>query len=399
MKKNIIILILLLSVFSVVSGEAKFKFDTPFGWMSPEIMAQGGSYTAIASGYNSLMTNPAGFAMSRVVYNEKVNEAGERVVEKKRKGEITILGVLPWVIANPFTLVDDMSDGGAVKALLNQSKTNGVGGGAQIGIAYVGHGFGFGLITTVDMLFPQSDSAIALIGDVSATAAFVGGYAHRFELGPVGLSIGADIRPMWRVKLKDIDINTIFGAGSGEYLSSIDALTGFAIGFDAGIIADWEFLSLGLSLRDIGHTRYLYSKSNAEKIKSSPFTGNEYNGLDYITPMTMRVGIGIHPDFGRIRRFIDPKIHAEYVLPLINSDLVASYEKQSFWSNLNLGAEIKLFSFLSLRGGFSGGYLSAGLGIDMYVAELNAAIFSRETGSNAGSNQQMGASVEFAFRF
>ena len=35
----------------------------------------------------------------------------------------------------------------------------------------------------------------------------------------------------------------------------------------------------------------------------------------------------------------------------------------------------------------------------LFIAELNAAIYSEETGSHSGSNQQMGGSVELAFRF
>ncbi len=402
MKKITLILIIVTSLSFTLFGEVKFNYDAPFGWMSPEVMAQGGSFTAVASGFNSLMTNPAGFAMSKKYkYKATVDENGERVVEKKEKGEVTILSVLPWAMINPFTFAEDLASNTVQDAILNQSSTNGLGAGAQFGGGYVGRGFGFGLITTVDALFPQTDNILGITGDVNITMAFVGGYAHKFELGPIGLSVGADIRPMWRIKARDVNISTIMGLIGGEEVdfSSIDVLTGFAIGFDAGVIADWEFISLGLSVRDIGHTRYLYSQTDGELIQSDPFSGDDYSGLDYITPMTMRIGLGIHPDLGAAKKFIDPKIHAEYVIPMVDYDSVAMFEEQSFWANLNVGAEIKLLSFLALRAGYSGGYLSAGVGLDLYIMELNAAIFSKETGSHAGSNQQMGASVELAFRF
>ncbi len=403
MKKITLILIIATSLSLSLFGEVKFNYDAPFGWMSPEVMAQGGSYTAIASGFNSLMTNPAGFAMSKKYkYKATVDENGERVVEKMEKGEVTILSVLPWAMINPFTFADDLSSGESIeKAIINQSSSNGLGAGAQFGGGYVGRGFGFGLITTVDALFPKTDIATGIIGDVNITTAFVAGYAHKFELGPIGLSVGADIRPMWRIKARDVNINTILGLVGGDEvdLSAIEVLTGFAIGFDAGVIAEWEFISLGLSMRDIGHTRYLYSKTDVESLQSDPFSGDDYSGLDYVTPMTMRIGLGIHPDLGAAKKFIDPKIHAEYVIPMVDYDSVAMFEEQSFWANLNVGAEVKLLSFLALRAGYSGGYLSAGVGLDLYIMELNAAIFSKEAGSHAGSSQQMGASVELAFRF
>ena len=207
---------------------------------------------------------------------------------------------------------------------------------------------------------------------------------------------------MWRIKAKDINVNTVLGliSGSGDVdLSAVDVLTGFAIGFDLGVIAEWKLLSIGLSMRDIGHTRYLYQLSSIDGIMNDPFTGTDYTGLEYITPMTLRIGIGVHPDFGKFSKIIDPKVHIEYVIPMIDSALVTSYEDQSFWVNLHAGAEVKLLSFLSLRAGYSSGYLSAGVGIDLFIAELNAAIFSTETGSHSGSSQQIGASMELAFRF
>lgn len=402
MKKNVMIFLLVLSLVASLSADAKYNYDQPFGWQSPEIMAQGGSFTAVASGFNSLMTNPAGFALSKTYkYKESEDENGERIVEKKEKGEVTVIGVLPYAVINPFTLMDDLSSESLMDAILNQSETNGIGAGTQVGLGYVGHGFGFGLVTTLDMMFPQTDNILGIDGDVTITTAFVGGYAYTFNLGEIDLSVGADIRPMWRVKVRDIDIDTVFSIIGGDDIdySAIDVLTGFAIGFDLGAIAEWKMLSLGLSFRDIGHTRYLYQQSNGEDILFDPFSGTEYTDLDYITPMTMRLGLGVHPDLGSLRKWIDPKIHFEYVVPMIDPDDVASYEDQSFWANLHAGAEVKLLSFIALRAGYSSGYLSAGIGLDLFIAELNAAIYSLETGSHSGSHQQMGASVELAFRF
>jgi hypothetical protein len=189
MKKiTTIIILLTLFIFSLTS-EAKYNYDAPFGWQSPEVMAQGGSFTAVASGFNSLMTNPAGFAMSKTYkYLESVDANGERIVEKKEKGEVTILGILPYVMINPFVFMEDLSSspdtssGSIIDAVLNQSSTNGIGAGLQFGGGYVGHGFGFGLVATLDMMFPQTDNILGINGDVTFTTSFIGGYAHKFNL-------------------------------------------------------------------------------------------------------------------------------------------------------------------------------------------------------------------------
>lgn len=398
--RHIFLFIVLVRV--TLSADALYNYDSPFEWNSPEIMAQGGSFTAIASGFNSLMTNPAGLSMGRnYTYTETVDERGGRVVEKKEKGEITLLGILPSATINPFTLYEDSSGKNFSDFILDRSSSDGLGAELQLGAGYIGYGFGFALISLLDLDFPLAEDTTSVIGDVTFTSSFVGGYAYRFEIGSVGLSLGADLRPMWRIKAIDIDMDTLLNITSGEEVdySSIDVLTGFAIGFDAGLIFDWNMFAFGLSFRDIGNTRYMYQLSNGEDILNDAFNGSDYDGLDYITPMTMRLGLAVHPDLGSFAKIIDPKIHVEYVATLIDYDLVSSFEEESFLTNFNGGIELKLLQFLALRGGLSSGSLSAGFGLDLYIAEINAAVYSQEIRSHSGSSQQMGSSVELAFRF
>ncbi|MCF7949797.1 MAG: hypothetical protein K9M94_14505, partial [Spirochaetia bacterium] len=62
MRKAIIIL-LIFTVFGLGSLAAGEIIDSPvYAPMTPEVIGQGGSFTAVAHGYNSLFTNPAGFA-------------------------------------------------------------------------------------------------------------------------------------------------------------------------------------------------------------------------------------------------------------------------------------------------------------------------------------------------
>lgn len=424
MKKIITLLLILTLATLSVSGQVKYQYDSPFGWASPEVMAQGGSFTAVASGFSSLMTNPAGFAQSSTYrYEEVIDNNGERTVEKQRRGELTLMSVNPTATVNPFQLYDalfadpetNMEDMGVIiDAVLEQSATNGLGVATQAGFGFVGHGVGLGFITTVDLLFPQEESLLALNGDLNITSALVAGYSHLFNIGPLALSVGGDIRPMWRVKLSDINFSIatgFLGVGGGEgedegfdpmvALGGLDMLSGFALGFDAGAILEWNGLSAGISVRDIGHTRYVYNSTSfdLDDLQGSILGGVEYEDYPYITPMTVRIGVGIHPELGRLSQLIDPKIHAEYVMTMVAEDIIAGYSHQSFWSNINIGAEVRLLSFISVRGGYSAGYLSAGLGLDLLFLEFNAALYSQETGTNAGSKQQMGATVEVAFRF
>jgi len=69
-------------------------------------------------------------------------------------------------------------------------------------------------------------------------------------------------------------------------------------------------------------------------------------------------------------------------------------------SMLNFGGEVNLLRFLSVRAGYYGGYLSAGVGLDIFLVDINAAIagdFGRDAADQWGFSN-VGGSVEFAFR-
>ena len=429
MRRRISAGILFAIVLCPLGADVLYNYDRPFGWASPEIMAQGGSFMAITSGFNSLMTNPAGFAFNRkykkvkrienreerettfqgteMVTLQEADAAPERV-SLKEKGEITVLGLLPWVTANPFALLNNASNFSNPVALIpfltDQITKNGFGMGLQFGGGYVGHGFGFGFVGTVEGLFPRVNLLTTVTGDITATLALIGGYSYLFHLGPVDLAVGADMRPMWRVKVDDIDINSFFSimgeGGLGSILNSATMLAGWGIGFDLGVLAKWEILTLGISLRDIAHTRYQYNGVDLTKGEITPFNGISYSGRKYISPMTMRIGLAVHPDFGKkVNKIVRTKAHLEWTIPLVNADEVYGFVAQSFLTNLHLGAEVKLFDIFALRGGLSSGYLTAGIGFDLFVAELNASIYSQEVGRQAGEAQQLGASMELVFRF
>ncbi|MEW5814736.1 MAG: hypothetical protein AB1798_04970, partial [Spirochaetota bacterium] len=69
----------------------------PFVPLIPEIMGQGGASTAIAHGYNSLFTNPAGFG--------------------RKGGSLTIVSANPWIYSRPDKTFD------AIKSLVSRGSS------------------------------------------------------------------------------------------------------------------------------------------------------------------------------------------------------------------------------------------------------------------------------------
>jgi len=375
-------------------------YSSPFAWYSPEIMAQGGSFMANAQGYNALLTNPAAFAK----YREKERKNGE----VKRKGELTILSTNMSFSGDIFSFMEDYRNGTEetpmIEMVLNQVTSNGMGAGVQIGTGYVGRGVGIGLMSVVEGDFPQAETTLGLTGDITMTTGLVAGYAHPFNLGPVKLVVGGDIRPMYRMSIPGIDISSFLGSVSGDSdggsgdisFTDVDAMAGLGVGFDAGADVIWRDLTFSLVMRDIGNTRYFYKP--LPTLAGLEFSGAEIEDT-YITPWTLNFGLAYHPVMGKLNKFIDTTVHGAFTQPLVFEDNLIGYDSQSFWTRLDLGAEVVLLSSVALRAGLQGGYFTAGFGLDLFFLELNGALYSEELGSHAGDQPKMGGSLEFAIRF
>ncbi|MBF9015690.1 MULTISPECIES: hypothetical protein [unclassified Oceanispirochaeta] len=399
MKKIFSILLILLTVSGMAFAKDRY-YSPSFSWVSPEVKGQGGSFVSNGSGYNSLLVNPASFEKSR----EKEKKDGEI----KKKGEVTLLSIGAGYSGDLFTYLEESRAGDKeiVELMLDQVTSNGMGASVQIGGGYVGRRFGFGFITVAEMDAPPVETTLGITGDLMLTSGLVAGYAHPFELGQFKLVVGGDVRPMYRFVAKDIDIAALTGsvpdtAGGGDTsgeisFSSVNAMAGIGVGFDLGVDFYWRDLITSLTMRDIGNTRYFFKP--VEAAFGMQFANETIDEI-YVTPWTMNFGISYHPTLGKLNKFVDPTIHGAFSQPLVSEDSLYGYDSQSFWSRLDLGAEVVLLSSVALRAGLQGGYFTAGFGLDLFFIELNGALYADEMGSHAGDQPEMGGSLEFAIRY
>jgi hypothetical protein len=387
MKK--IIAITILTVF-IASGAFAQVFDDPqFVPIHPETLGQGGAFVSLASGYHSLYTNPAGF---------------------KRKGaDLTILGVsaashffpteeeLAAITAitgdDPTAIIDAVDD------FMIGPDAGGVGIGLSPGIGWVGAGLGLGVINVSDF-YGWGPNELGFSGDIHTTLGFVGGLA--FGLSPFGIpvSIGADVRPMYRIRAPEVGVLDLVGLmGSGDP-GTIKVLQGFGMGLDAGAIIDLSPLTVGIAVRDIFGTNMFYSGTEPTVDNILTIVQGGGDSLDlgdeqYKIPMTAAVGVGFHPDLGALSFLIDPKIQAEY-----KHTFYAEEDNQSsFWTGVHVGGEVTVLRLVSLRAGLNQGYLTMGVGAKLLFLEVHGAIYSREMGTRAGQRANTGAAVEIALRF
>lgn len=386
-KRQRVLITLILLLTAVGFNAFGNEVDSTLRPASPQILGQGGSVVATASGYDALFSNPAGFASS--------------------EDSLTFYSSSFWLYANPLqaflALVD--SDSSALQNFMeDQITSGGFGFGSADGLGYVVKGFGLGGVITIDTYAWGATTGTA-DGDLAVTLAFIGGYAHPFKINGAIVKIGADIRPMIRV-LAPVDHQTMLDfinalqspANPLATLNNKNALHGSAIAIDLGVIVESGGLRWGLAVRDFLGTRFRYSQDPfGDMLVSLRETGRFPTGgvavNDYVVPMDISSGFAYDFDFPSSKVLTDLVVHWSL------SDIVTvAMEERPPASVMHAGAELVLYSRWKLRAGFNQGYLTFGTGIRVWLLDFNLAFFTREMGVLSTNRANPGLTLEVAFR-
>jgi opacity protein-like surface antigen len=391
MKKTLLIVMVML-VAALVSVPAADRDSPLFQPFTPEVLAQGNSFTAVAHGYNALFTNPAGFA--------------------REGGSFTLLSATatPYFVPTDEdieglqTLGDKPED--AVELLSGIVTTNGIGAGVSIGgLGIVGRNLGLGLVGNFDFYGRANRYALSTKIDVAHTVSAIAGYAFPFRFSFATINVGADLRFMQRAEIRDIYLTDFLAAAGGsdgeDEDIAFDVLYGNGLAIDFGVIAERGPFTVGLSFRDLGGTKLNYSL--AEDVSGDDigsvlaFDGGTLGGEEapdeYRIPMTFSYGASYHPNLGLLKWLIDPTIHFEVANTLYQE------RDPSFWTRVHAGAEVRVLRFIKARAGINQGYATAGLGVKLLFLDVNVAYFTRELSDYAGARPNEGFSVEAALRF
>lgn len=364
--------------------------SAPFAPVTPEVIGQGGSFTAIAHGYNSLFTNPAGFS--------------------REGGSFTLLSAAlsPYFFPGEAELADlksayngNTEDLGGIDDLIRE---NGFGADFNSGLALVGRGLGLGLVGNVDV-YGGGDSLLGTTVDVVRDWAVIAGYSVPIDLGSAVFHVGGDVRYMMRAEIPDLPVGPFIEEDSEPVF---DIYSGGGLALDFGIITEYGPWSVGASFRDIGGTtldyRFLENQTTDDMGSLIGFNAKGYILEDkYAIPMVTSYGIAWDPDGFLLPAFLfDPVFHGEYRYSYYQGDQgepTGDAGDNSFWTGIHLGAEAEILSFIKLRGGFNEGYATFGAGVKLLFLDLNASYFVRETGQYAGEQPNEGFSIEAALRF
>ena len=359
--------------------------DIPLTGFAPKdarALGLGGAFTAVSEGFSSLYGNPAGFASA--------------------KGELTILAPTSWLYVRPTS--DNLAllrsaakdDGAAVDALETLLTDNGLGGGASLGIGYVGKGFGIGAFVTADA-YAAGDTLAGAVMDVDLQFNAVLGLARTVKLFGLGLTLGGNLRPFYRA-VGDIPLSEVVGAmmgdsDPGDVFLSKELISGFGLAADLGVGLELGSFKLGLAVRDIAPAFQAYSNTVQDLADSGFVTSSGTPAGSFALTPNVVLGASWHPDLGAFSRILDPRVLLE-----IQDPLAVIRDRASFFNLVHAGVEVEALGFLALRAGVNKGWLSAGVGLDLFFLEVDAAVFTEELGWRPGQNGRSGVALQAAIR-
>ena len=378
---------LAITTLALLSAGAIFAQTTAIGRLAPKdarSMAMGGAFTSLATGYQSFYGNPAGFAASY--------------------GQITLTNVNAWAYVKPtqanISKVQDLFSGSSPQKMigtLNELITdNGIGAGASLGLGYSGKGFGVGAF----LINEEYASGKTLLG-TSIKSQTQGSAVIGLGI-PIGskeynLTIGGDIRPTFKLNgnwpLAKLITPLISGGDPVDSLMQMSAVTAFGFFIDAGASIKLGPLSAGLSVRDITAPLRFSSNTIAEIVSSlsSGSLPDDPNAASVGILPDITAGIAFAPKL--LPGFLDSTFYFE-----VQDPITAFTDKESMWNLLHVGAEIRLLSFIYARGGINKGWISAGVGVDLLVLEIDAAVFTEELGKRPGDRARSGIAIQAALR-
>ena len=381
---------LLIMMFSLGSASVAFAEakDSPlFQPVTAEVLAQGSSFTAVARGYNSLFTNPAGLA--------------------RTGGSFTLLTIQPTAYFFPSSEnIDALSSiasdpAGAISNASDLILDNGIGISSDIGaIGIAGRRFGLALASDIDIYGRGGITALGTTVDVASTIGLVGGFAWPFAVGDDTLNVGGTVKILRRSEVRDVGLLDLLEAadGGGESTIPVPVYSGPGFGFDIGALYERGNWTAGLSFRDVFGTGFAYGVTDTldPDAIGDVLLGERGSGDvsdRYRIPMSMNLGVAWDPEpEGVLGFFFNPMLHFDY------QNVFYSESDPSFWTKVHFGTEIETLRFLKLRAGLNQGYGTIGLGAKLLFIDLNLAYYTREMSENVGQAPNQALALEAAIR-
>lgn len=336
----------------------------------------GGPYTTYNAGFDTLVSNPAGFRSVPGTF-----QAGE--LSLRLSGPVLTLssiileGIdqgLDTVFASPDTL----------QTLQRLYASLGLGGPVSFG--YVGDGLGFAVSNTTDVTF-RTVGTTGLTAVASESLLLSGGFAVRAPLPEaageldLGIVLKGFLQGASRIETSLLALPDLFGSFNTDLLlgAPFDVATGLSV--DAGIryqVLPW--LAIGITGQNLLAPAIVNTYASLDG-----FLANEDptdTGSARI-PISVSGGLAFTPRLGALERHME-----DFTVLLDYRDGL------DFWTNpqntenpllkVSAGIETTLLGVVTLRGGLREGLPAAGLGLDLGGVEIDAVAFGDELTTEPG---------------
>ena len=355
--------------------------------------ALGGSHVAVAEGFQTLLTNPAGlaaleprFTWSGLTFSVAgpVFSLSSVVVQGASGGDIATVLAMP-----------------SVQNLLSSIYAR-VSLTGPLYFGFTGGGMGFGVVNDSSVLI-RSTGATAIEGTISERFLLVGGYGFNVPLpetwrstASIGVGVKGIVRGDVTVATSILALPSLFESIGPDLLTGapFDLVSG--IGVDAGVRYVWRDL-LGFAVT----SGNLYTPV---AVLSYDTLGGFLDGSAdagtpaySVLPQNITAGIAVTPHLGTFERYVQ-----DLTIALDYRDILDFWLDPAHAENVILkfgvGVEATLLEILSVRAGFSEGLFAAGLGIDMSAVQLSAAMYGSELSLEPGLRPVYNLIVGLEFR-
>jgi hypothetical protein len=358
-------------IFSVSAfADAKKEYVTrEYPWIlrSPAALGMGGAYYTKSDSKYAPFYNPAG--LNRIARSWRLD-----ILSADASVNSDLRGLLKDADNTDFDNDTEVAD--LIKGHLGDI--------AHLGFTYypgfTKKNFTFGYFTAFRTTVQPRNSVIPEV-NLSAVAdtGLVTGFAHGFMND--ALSVGVSAKLMGRGSYNDTFTTSDFVSGKAE--DKVDNLTaeeysGTALLFDVGAIYDFNNLfnvefspRIGFAVNNIGIKTGIYGDLDIRKRDST--VGNSS------LPTYATLSFGASPSIGYLQ--------TDLILDIV--DITKNFEEDDDWGKrINMGAELNVdlpfIRHFNFRCGLHQGYPTMGVGVDLYVLELNYAYYTEELGAYSG---------------
>lgn len=278
----------------------------------------------------------------------------------------------------------------------------------DLAVSFTAGGFGLGVQAQEKLHSYNPDNkttSTQLIAEVNAAATLGFGFRINIVKNKFSIDLGVAARFNYRayssaIGADDLIKNFLPTTSSGSSSNPLDTIlketplmAGWAVPIDAGININMPFgFTASVVAKNMNGnfnmTAYNGISNWTQELFKTPLTSDgsvgdsETVAFKMKTPWSLNAGIGWAPSFGKVGKFIKPTLAVDFV------DIVGlaqgGFDAENLLTHMNLGAELRLLSFIDVRAGLNKGYMSVGLGVDLWVLRVEAAYYWQEFGSQLG---------------